>query len=272
MRKKFNIKIVKNLLIVIFSSILINSCTCANPLQVTPIQRSDKNLDCGQIILEIAEAEQYRNYAIKQKGISMGEALMPVCWAAGYMDGGKAADRANERIEYLGRLYDTRGCVNEGRPFFQKRVEQNNFDDDGESSDYQNSRPNQSYAPNYQNYSPQQGHQNNQNFSRQPNYSNRQNNMNQQQYMGNPQNTAQPNSSQYNMNRQNYARPQQFQAQPYPTRQPAFNANSANSGNTYYKLKSEFGDDEMHEHKNDKGEIYTHFHPHNAPHVHDEDK
>lgn len=93
---------------------LLASCTCGVPLKVTAIQRSDKKLACKDIILEINEAEHYREAGGKAKGIGMGEALMPICWVTGFIDGTEATQSANERIEYLGHIYDLLDCGGKG--------------------------------------------------------------------------------------------------------------------------------------------------------------
>ena len=88
----------------------VSSCTCGVPLRVTSIQRSDKKLACKDVILEINEAEHYRSQAGQEKGIGMGESLMPLCWVSGYVDGDKAIKTANARIDYLGHIYDLMDC------------------------------------------------------------------------------------------------------------------------------------------------------------------
>ncbi len=90
------------------------SCTCGVPLKVTPIQADDKKLACKDVILEINEAEHYRDEGAEAAGISFGEALMPVCWVSGYIDGSQAKKSANARIDYLGRIYDLLECGGTG--------------------------------------------------------------------------------------------------------------------------------------------------------------
>ena len=95
---------------------VLSSCTCGVPLKVTSIQRSDKKLACKDIILEINEAEHYRDQAAKEKGIGFGESLMPVCWVSGYIDGEEGVKTANARIEYLGQIYDLLDCGGKQQP------------------------------------------------------------------------------------------------------------------------------------------------------------
>ncbi len=86
------------------------SCTCATPIKVTEIQKTDKKLACKDIILEINEAEHYKDLAKKERGIGFGNMLMPVCWVSSYVDAGGAVKAADERISYLGNIYEVLDC------------------------------------------------------------------------------------------------------------------------------------------------------------------
>jgi len=86
------------------------SCNCSPPLRVTSIQKGDKRLTCKDIILEINEAEHYRTQAIDERGIGISEALLPACWASGFVNGAQAKKAADARIEYLGNIYDLLDC------------------------------------------------------------------------------------------------------------------------------------------------------------------
>ncbi len=100
----------KKIFVITATLLLFVSCTCGVPLKVTSIQRSDKKLACKDIILEINESEHYREEAAKEQGIGAGEALMPICWISGYVDGNQAVKSANARINYLGHIYDLLDC------------------------------------------------------------------------------------------------------------------------------------------------------------------
>lgn len=97
-------------LAIIGALVVLAACTCATPLVVSEIQKSDKKLTCKDVILEINEAEHYKTLAKKERGIGFGNALMPVCWATSYVDAAKASDAANARIAYLGKIYDVLDC------------------------------------------------------------------------------------------------------------------------------------------------------------------
>lgn len=97
-------------LVFVTVSLTIVSCTCATPLRVTEIQKTDKKLSCKEVILEINESEHYRDLAKKESGIGFGNMLMPVCWVSSYTDTSKAIKSANTRIKYLGGIYDVLDC------------------------------------------------------------------------------------------------------------------------------------------------------------------
>jgi len=89
---------------------MLYSCTCANPLIVSEIQKSDKKLTCKDVILEINESEHYRDLAAREEGIGFGEALMPVCWVSSFVNASRARKAAEDRISYLGHIYDVMDC------------------------------------------------------------------------------------------------------------------------------------------------------------------
>lgn len=100
----------KNSVFLLFLVGVLSGCNCGAPLTIRSIQSTDKDLACQDIILEMNEAEFYREEARKYQSIGLGEILMPTCWVAGYIDGDKGMKSANARIEYLGRIYDLLEC------------------------------------------------------------------------------------------------------------------------------------------------------------------
>lgn len=90
--------------------IALSSCNCDEPLKVSSIQKTDKKLACKDIVLEINEAEHYREEAKLSKGVSLSNIFAPTCWVTGYIDSAQAVDSANARIDYLGHIYDLLDC------------------------------------------------------------------------------------------------------------------------------------------------------------------
>lgn len=91
-------------------SVIVFSCACNRPQEVRPVQREDKQLTCKDVVLEINEAEYLRKKALDSRGISADQALLPLCWAPTYIAGEKAVTAADERLEYLGQIYDLLDC------------------------------------------------------------------------------------------------------------------------------------------------------------------
>lgn len=81
-----------------------------------PIQDSDKQLSCKEVVLSINEAEQYRKKAMETRGITADQALLPLCWAPTYLSAQDAVAAADERLEYLGNIYDLLNCGNKNKP------------------------------------------------------------------------------------------------------------------------------------------------------------
>lgn len=86
------------------------SCTCNQAYTVRPIRDEDKQLDCKTTVLSINEAEQYRKKAIETRGISGGQVFLPLCWMPTYFSAQDAVQAADERLEYLGNIYELLGC------------------------------------------------------------------------------------------------------------------------------------------------------------------
>lgn len=90
--------------------VTVTACSCKAPLKVRPIQRGDKKMSCKELILEINEAEHYREAANEARHISVIDTLTPWCAASEFTDGNGAITAADERIDYLGQIYDLLEC------------------------------------------------------------------------------------------------------------------------------------------------------------------
>lgn len=229
--------------------LLLASCNCSAPLEITSIQKSDKKLACKDIILEINEAEHYRDQAKAAKGISMMEVLMPTCWVSGYIDGNSALKSADARINYLGNIYDLLDCGGTSKsaappakatpaPRPSTRVAPP-------------PRPPVQYAPPPQGYPP----------------------MGMSPYP--PAGAAAyPPANNKNMNGFNpYA--SAANANKYPSAEqfekPIPLGNGEKRPYRRVPIDEAHGDAWLHEHTDREGKVYTHSHPHRGPHQHAED-
>lgn len=87
-------------------------CSAEDPsTKVKPMQRKDKRLSCKEILLEMNEAEFYRQMAYKNKGPKIKNVLMPLGYISTYMDSEEAIDAANARVSYLDRIYEIMNCT-----------------------------------------------------------------------------------------------------------------------------------------------------------------
>lgn len=67
-------------------------------------------MNCKDVVLSITEAEQYRKKALETRSISADQVLLPLCWAPTYFASQSAVKAADERLEYLGNIYDVLDC------------------------------------------------------------------------------------------------------------------------------------------------------------------
>lgn len=86
------------------------SCACNRPDEIRPVRREDKQLTCKDVVLEINETEYLRKKAEESRGISADQILLPLCWMPTYLAGQETVKAADERLEYLGQIYDLLNC------------------------------------------------------------------------------------------------------------------------------------------------------------------
>jgi hypothetical protein len=96
---------------------ILAGCSASDPTtKVKPMQRKDKRLSCKEILLEMNEAEFYRQTAYKSKGPKIKNVLMPLGYISTYMDSEEAIDAANARVNYLDRIYEIMNCSEKEDP------------------------------------------------------------------------------------------------------------------------------------------------------------
>lgn len=90
---------------------ILSGCSSHEPAtKVTPMQKKDKRLSCKEILLEMNEAEFYRQMAYKNKGPKIKNVLMPLGYISTYMDSNEAIEAADARVSYLDRIYEIMNC------------------------------------------------------------------------------------------------------------------------------------------------------------------
>ena len=87
---------------------------CATPEVVSERQAGDSSLTCSQISAEIQEAEEFKNDARDEKGVTgTNVAAGLLFWPAllvTYSNAEEAIEAADDRQDYLLELADSKGC------------------------------------------------------------------------------------------------------------------------------------------------------------------
>lgn len=88
----------------------VSACASHDSTSVKSMQRKDKKLTCKEILLEMNEAEFYKNMAQKNKGPNLKNVLMPLGYISTYMNAEEAIGSSQARIDYLDRIYQIMDC------------------------------------------------------------------------------------------------------------------------------------------------------------------
>jgi hypothetical protein len=99
----------KKILTISTALVLLSSCGEQSE-KVETLKRGDKNLSCGDIQLEINEADQYKKMAFDKKRLGIKSIVMPLGYIDTFMSADDAIEAANARIQYLNRIYDIKRC------------------------------------------------------------------------------------------------------------------------------------------------------------------
>lgn len=100
----------KNILYLAAFAFVLASCSSDESTKITALQKKDKKLSCKELLLEMNEAEFYRDTAHKNRGPKLKNILMPLGYVSTYMDAGEAIDAAEARVTYLDRIYQIMRC------------------------------------------------------------------------------------------------------------------------------------------------------------------
>lgn len=88
----------------------LSACSGTKSTTVTELTQYDKHMSCPELQLEITEASFLRDKAARNRGLSVKNVVMPLSYPATYMNAGSAMEAADNRIEYLSRLTEIKGC------------------------------------------------------------------------------------------------------------------------------------------------------------------
>ena len=95
----------------------LNSCSCNNAYNadVRPVQKTDKELNCKDIVMEINEAEFYKKSALERKHGKLEDILLPYCYPSGYLSANNTEKQAISRLEYLNQIYEINDCATKSK-------------------------------------------------------------------------------------------------------------------------------------------------------------
>ena len=97
--------------IILSLSLALTACVSGKEShKVSALQKKDKNLSCKEILLEMNEADFYRNMAHKNRGPKLKNVLMPLGYISTYMNAEEAIGAAEARVSYLDKIYEIMKC------------------------------------------------------------------------------------------------------------------------------------------------------------------
>jgi hypothetical protein len=102
-------KNIKKILFAFTAVIFLNSCG-EDSVKVEPLKRGDKTLTCSEILLEVNEAEFYKEQAKEKQSLGITSIVMPLGYIDTYMSADEAVSAAQSRIDYLNRIFDIKNC------------------------------------------------------------------------------------------------------------------------------------------------------------------
>lgn len=89
--------------------IFLSSCG-EESFKVEPIKKTDRQLSCNDIMLEINDAEFYKKQAEEKKSLGVKSIVMPLGYIDTYMNADEAVVAATSRVDYLKKIYQIKGC------------------------------------------------------------------------------------------------------------------------------------------------------------------
>lgn len=90
---------------------LLAACSGTKSTEVVELTKYDKHMSCPELQVEITEATFLRDKALRNRGLSVKNVVMPLSYPSTYMSSSNAEESASNRIEYLTRLHEIKGCA-----------------------------------------------------------------------------------------------------------------------------------------------------------------
>lgn len=103
----------KHIIALLGTALLVTACSGETSPLVQSVQKKDKDLSCTEVLLEMNEAEFYKNTAQNNRQPKLKNVIMPLGYVSTYMNSQEAMNAANSRINYLNKIYDIMKCDSE---------------------------------------------------------------------------------------------------------------------------------------------------------------
>lgn len=94
---------------------LMTACSGTRSTSVADLTKNDKHMSCAELQVDITEATFLREKAERNRGLSFKNVVMPLSYPSTYLSAEGAVDAANNRIGYLTRLHEIKGCAAQGQ-------------------------------------------------------------------------------------------------------------------------------------------------------------
>lgn len=101
---------IKKLCVLVGVACLATACSGTKSTKVAAVQKNDKRLTCNEILLEINEAEFWRDKAENNRGMSFRNLVSPFGYGSTYISASDAIEASDTRVSYLKRIYDIKRC------------------------------------------------------------------------------------------------------------------------------------------------------------------
>jgi hypothetical protein len=112
---KQNIIRSSNILSTVAVAMMITACSGTKSTTVVELTKYDKHMSCSELQMEITEATFLREKAQRNRGLNFKNIVMPLSYPSTYMSADEAIDAATNRVDYLSRLHEIKGCAAQGQ-------------------------------------------------------------------------------------------------------------------------------------------------------------
>lgn len=92
------------------------ACSGDHSDKVVALKKTDKQLNCVQVELEINEAKFLAERAERNRQVGVSDIVAPLSYLSTYQNAEEAIDESQDRIRYLTGIYDILNCEKQAEP------------------------------------------------------------------------------------------------------------------------------------------------------------